>query len=311
MEPFASWDCDLEEVAHSQLCYGLSLQDIYAVLYNNMNVFANVTRRTISELEYWWSEAEEIDLSVEPKYSDLWNDYFAYMAYAKNTRFACTYGNCSTGGVLQCVYEQKPHDGELIYRKTTTPKEICTACPDSTQCVNFLCQKKNPESSTTARALHHFSINPPMNSASPVFQSWDCELEKIAKSQVCNPDGIPPEYDSTYDVIILDSNAIYDIGVQTRAVLRKWTKGAEMIDLSVEPKFDPWTVDGFGRMVYAKSTRIGCSMDYCDGTGMLMCVYDKKVNKDRLLYKKTRHPNEICTACPPSTQCVNYLCKTK
>ncbi|KAL6729040.1 hypothetical protein Aduo_000132 [Ancylostoma duodenale] len=123
-----SWDCDLEEVAHSQLCNGLSLDDIYAVLYNNMNVFADVIKRTISELKYWWSEAEEVDLSLEPKYSYLYNDFFAAMAYAKNTRFACTYGNCSTGGILQCVYEQKPHDGELIYQKAKTPKKICTAC---------------------------------------------------------------------------------------------------------------------------------------------------------------------------------------
>ncbi|KAL6729041.1 hypothetical protein Aduo_000133 [Ancylostoma duodenale] len=141
--------------------------------------------------------------------------------------------------------------------------------------------------------------------------SWDCELEKIAKSQVCNPDGIPPKYDDHYDVIILDSNVISDIGVQTRAVLRKWTKGAEIIDLSDKPKFDPLMIGGFGRMVYAKSTRIGCSMDYCNGRGMLMCVYNKKVNKDDLLYEKARVPRKICTGCPASTQCVNYLCKAK
>ncbi|EPB68785.1 hypothetical protein ANCCEY_12119 [Ancylostoma ceylanicum] len=112
-------------------------------------------------------------------------------------------------------------------------------------------------------------------SADNIFQSWDCKLEQIAKSQICSPDGIPPEYDYSYDVITLDPTFITDITVQTRAVLKKATKNAEVVDLSVEPIYHR-LIRGYSMMVYGKSTRIGCSMNYCDGRGRLMCVYDKK-----------------------------------
>ncbi|EPB68784.1 SCP-like protein [Ancylostoma ceylanicum] len=140
-----SWDCDLEEVARSQLCHGIDLQDVYGVMYNVYVV--------LGELKRWWRQAEEADLSVDPKYLDLENDGFATMAYARSTRFACTYGSCLIGGILMCVYDQKPDVDELLYQKAAAPEDICAACPDSAQCVNYLCESKNPESSTTGTAL--------------------------------------------------------------------------------------------------------------------------------------------------------------
>ncbi|KIH52011.1 hypothetical protein ANCDUO_17894, partial [Ancylostoma duodenale] len=134
---------------------------------------------------------------------------------------------------------------------------------------------------------------------------WDCELEKIANEHICSPDEIPPKYDV---IIILDSNIISDIRVQTRTVLSKWANEAKEVDLSVDPKFDRFSNGAFGKMVYAKSTRFGCSMDYCDGRGMLMCVYDKKVNQHELLYEKALSHEEVCTACSGIYHCVNYLC---
>ncbi|EYC40491.1 hypothetical protein Y032_0610g625 [Ancylostoma ceylanicum] len=338
-----SWDCDLEQAARSQLCDGMELKDTYGVVYNVIiepNSSQNVTIDIVlEELRYWWKEAKIADLSVDPKYIFLKNDAFGTMAYAKSTRFACTYGSCLIGEVLQCVYDQKPAEDELLYQKAAAPEDICTACSGSTQCVNYLCKSKNPESSTTvygcnstavadrwrktivdfhnalrrtvAKGLKYtldYKMMPPAKDMHEL--SWDCKLEQIAKSQICSPDGIPPEYDYSYDVITLDPTFITDITVQTRAVLKKATKNAEVVDLSVEPIYHR-LIRGYSMMVYGKSTRIGCSMNYCDGRGRLMCVYDKKAKLNELLYEKAINREEICTGCPTSAQCVNYLCQAK
>ncbi|EPB75188.1 SCP-like protein [Ancylostoma ceylanicum] len=142
------------------------------------------------------------------------------------------------------------------------------------------------------------------------FPVWDCDLEHNAWLNLCNSDiKINSNFYATTDKVEIGKSGNCNITEVTLDALKVWWKQSEAKDLSGNKNKYSGAIKNFGRMATGEVKGFACTYSNCNKNtpNTLMCVYDKKLQPDDLLYTTVTDENDVCA--PADCKCEKRLCQ--
>ncbi|VDM56642.1 unnamed protein product [Angiostrongylus costaricensis] len=130
----------------------------------------------------------------------------------------------------------------------------------------------------------YFGVDEPLGPAKNMYMlRWDYNLERIAEESINSCSTTEPTFEATHyarNVDVTKSVGLLDwYLLNAYTTVLKWKNEAREHRLSANNSVGHSGLFEFANMVYSKTTKVGCSVKWCESFYITACAYDKHGNR--------------------------------